>query len=252
MSKDLGSAPRPLTPEVLRHRFAQRPAVLLVPGWDDDQHEQYDRIGDALHEQGWLTRRIDFPGDRSHGAARKKMSRDQNLEELVAAYDSLVAQQAVERRAVAFVGFSYGGYLGTLLSAQRPLQWMALRSPALYRDEDWLVPKEALDKDQLDRYRRSIRSPNENAALAACEAFRGDVLLIESEDDDTVPHPAVKSYKASFSNTRSFDYRLLEGADHELSSKAAQGRFIEELLRWMDRVTGGAAAAVDDNARGAA
>ncbi|MDR6885569.1 MULTISPECIES: alpha/beta hydrolase [Variovorax] len=251
MSKDLGSLP-PLTPEVLRHCLPQKPAVLVVPGWDDDKHEQYDRIGAALREQGWFMRRVDFPGERSRGVSREKMNRDQNLKELVAAYDSLVEQRAVEGRAVAFIGFSYGGYLGALLSAQRPLQWMALRSPALYRDEDWFVPKEELDKDELDRYRRGIRSPEENAALAACKAFSGDVLLIESEDDDTVPHPAVKSYKESFTNARSFDYRLLEGADHELSSKQAQSRFIDDLLRWMNQVTGGAAAAVSDNARGAA
>jgi dipeptidyl aminopeptidase/acylaminoacyl peptidase len=243
MSKDLGSLP-PLTPEVLQHRFAHKPAVLLVPGWDDSKHEQYDRIGAALDEQGWFTRRVDFPGGRRQEVSREEMSRDQHLKELVAAYDSLVAQRVVEGSAVAFIGFSYGGYLGSLLSAQRPLQWMALRSPALYRDEDWFVPKEELDKDELDRYRRGVRSPEENAALAACEAFEGDVLLIESEDDDTVPHPAVKSYKAAFRNARSFDYRLLEGADHELSSRAAQSRFIDELLRWMNQVTGGAAAAL--------
>ena len=240
MSKDLGSLP----PEVLPNRAAQKPAVLLVPGWDDSKHEQYDRISAALEEQGWLMRRVEFPGDRSQDGSRKEMNRDQHLKELVAAYDGLVAQQVVEGRAVAFIGFSYGGYLGSLLSAQRPLQWMALRSPALYRDEDWFVPKEELDKDELDRYRRGVRSPEENAALAACEAFEGDVLLIESEDDDTVPHPAVKSYKAAFRNARSFDYRLLEGADHELSSRAAQSRFIDELLRWMNQVTGGAAAAL--------
>jgi pimeloyl-ACP methyl ester carboxylesterase len=242
MSKDLGSLP-PLTPELLRNRLAQKPAVLLVPGWDDSTHEQYNRIGAALEEQGWLMRRVDFPGHPSRGAERQIMSRDQNLKELVAAYDSLVDQQAVDETAVAFIGFSYGGYLGALLSARRPLRWMALRSPALYRDEDWFVPKQELDKDELDHYRRSVRRPEENAALAACEAFSGDVLLIESEDDETVPHPTVKSYKASFSNARSFEYRLLEGADHELSSKAAQSRFIDELLRWMNQVTGGGAAA---------
>jgi dipeptidyl aminopeptidase/acylaminoacyl peptidase len=243
MSKDLGPLP-PLTPEVLQHRVAQKPAVLLVPGWDDSKHEQYDRISAALEEQGWLMRRVEFPGDRSQDGPRKEMNRDQHLKELVAAYDGLVAQQVVEGRAVAFIGFSYGGYLGALLSAQRPLQWMALRSPALYRDEDWFVPKEELDKGELDHYRRSVRGPEDNAALAACEAFSGDVLLIESEDDETVPHPVVKNYKASFRNARSFDYRLLEGADHELSSKAAQSRFIDELLRWMNQVTGGAAAAL--------
>ena len=87
MSKDLGPLP-PLTPEVLQHRVAQKPAVLLVPGWDDSRHEQYDRISAALEEQGWLMRRVEFPGDRSQDGSRKEMNRDQHLKELVAAYDA--------------------------------------------------------------------------------------------------------------------------------------------------------------------
>jgi dipeptidyl aminopeptidase/acylaminoacyl peptidase len=240
MSNDPGAPSRPLAPDVLLNGVGQKPAVLLVPGWDDDGREQYERIGGMLAQQGWLTRCVDFPGDRSHGVSRDEMNREQNLEQLVAAYDALGGPHTVGRSAVALVGVSYGGYLGALLSARRPIQWMALRSPALYPDEGWLVPKEQLDKDELDRYRRAIRTPAENAALAACEAFAGDVLLIESEDDATVPHPAVQSYKASFKNARSLNYLLLEGADHELSSKSAQSRFVGELLRWMDQVTGAA------------
>jgi len=220
-------------------RTGQKPAVLLASGWDERNDAPYDRICEALAAQDWTVRRIDFPGKHKRRGSRRKMSRDRNLKELVAAYDSLVEQEDFQPRAVAFIGFSYGGYLGALLSAQRPLQWMALRSPALYRDEDWRVPKEELDKDDIDHYRRTIRGPEENAALAACEAFGGDVLLIESENDDTVPHPALKSYRTSFRNARSLSYRVLEGADHELSSEQAQHRFVDELLRWMNEVTGG-------------
>ena len=220
-------------------RKGQKPAVLLASGWDDCDDPSYDRICEALAAEDWSVRRIDFPGERKRRGSRRKMNRDQNLKELVAAYDSLVEREDFQPRAVAFIGFSYGGYLGALLSAQRPLQWMALRSPALYRDEDWRVPKEALDKDDLDHYRRRVRGPEDNAALAACETFGGDVLLVESEHDDTVPHPAMKSYRTSFKNARSLSYRVLEGADHALSSEQAQRQFVDTLMRWMNEVTGG-------------
>ncbi|MCR8958847.1 hypothetical protein M0765_014290 [Variovorax sp. S2] len=71
MSKDLGSL-SPLTPDVLQRRVAQKPAVLLVPGWDDSKHEQYDRISAALEEQGWLMRRVDFPGTEARTARAMK------------------------------------------------------------------------------------------------------------------------------------------------------------------------------------
>lgn len=230
----------------------QEALVLLAPGWDDGNPEQYDQICRALHDQGWATCCVDFPGRENGDASRQNMNRDQNLKELVAAYDGLVDERPVGQRSVAFIGISYGGYLGTLLSAQRPLQWMVLRSPALYRDEDWLVPKQELDKDDLDQYRRSMRSPEENSALAACAAFKGDVLLIESEDDETVPHPAVKSFKSAFKNARSLTYRLLEGADHELSDQSARSRFRYELMRWMNEVAGRPAAAENGEAHDAA
>jgi len=230
----------------------QKALVLLAPGWDDDNRDQYDQICRALDDQGWATRCVDFPGHENSDASRQKMNRDENLKELVAAYDSLVGERPVGQRAVAFIGISYGGYLGTLLSAQRPLQWMVLRSPALYRDEDWLVPKQELDKDDLDHYRRSIRGPDENSALAACAAFEGDVLLIESEDDETVPHPAVKSYRSAFKNARSLTYRLLKGADHELSNEPARSRFRDELMSWMNEVAGTPAAAENGEAHDAA
>jgi dipeptidyl aminopeptidase/acylaminoacyl peptidase len=114
------------------------------------------------------------------------------------------------------------------------------------------VPKQELDKDDLDQYRRSMRGPEENSALAACAAFKGDVLLIESEDDETVPHPAVKSFRSAFKNARSLTYRLLEGADHELSDQSARNRFRDELMRWMNEVAGRPAAAENGEAHDAA
>ncbi|WP_163010294.1 alpha/beta hydrolase family protein, partial [Pseudomonas viridiflava] len=93
---------------------------------------------------------------------------------------------SVDPEAIAVIGTSYGGYLATILSAMRPVKWMALRVPALYWDADWDMPKQELDRDRLAHYRRSAVTAVDNRALAACKEFRGDVLLIESERDDYV------------------------------------------------------------------
>ncbi len=46
-------------------------------------------------------------------------------------------------------GSSYGAYLGTVLSTFRPVRWMSLRVPALYRDEHWSLAKGRLDRMDL-------------------------------------------------------------------------------------------------------
>src|SRR5690606_23808954 len=118
-------------------------------------------------------------------AARKdSVTRPQNLQDLCASYDWLVAQPQVDADAVAVVGISYGGYLGALLTGLRPVRWLALRTPALYLDRDWELPKRQLHDDPaLGRFRRSAVAAQDNRALLACARFRGEVLLVEAEHD---------------------------------------------------------------------
>ena len=70
--------------------------------------------------------------------------------------------------AIGVIGTSYGGYLAALLTAVRPVQWLALRAAALYRDADWTKPKSSLDRADLNAYRLQTVKPAENRALEAC------------------------------------------------------------------------------------
>ncbi|MBN0252554.1 alpha/beta hydrolase, partial [Pseudomonas aeruginosa] len=112
------------------------------------------------------------------------------------------------------VGTSYGGYLAAILSQLRAVRWLALRVPAIYRDEDWLTPKLLLDREDLIEYRSSLIPAASNRALQACAGFRGDVLLVESEFDSYVPHSTIMSFRAAFQQTHSLTHRIIDHADH--------------------------------------
>jgi hypothetical protein len=72
------------------------------------------------------------------------------------------------------------------------VRWLALRAPALYKDADRELSKRRLHHDpDLHAYRRRAVRPEDNRALCACEASRGNVLLVESEHDHVVPHPVM-------------------------------------------------------------
>ena len=104
-------------------------------------------------------------------ARRESVTREDNMADLVAAYDFLAAHPQVDRGAMGVVGSSYGGYLATLLTGLRPVNWLALRAPALYKDSDWHLPKQQLSHRQdLASYRQQRIPAAENRALAACAA----------------------------------------------------------------------------------
>jgi hypothetical protein len=151
-----------------------------------------------------------------------------------------VGHPSVDGSAVAVCGSSYGGYLAAVLSALRPVRWMALRAPALYKDEDWLVPKNRLNRADVAAYRQTLIEPAANRALAAAKAFRGDVLMVESENDTTVPHPVMVNYLQAFKQAHSMTYRVIKGADHSLSQKAWTQSYTSLLVHWVQEMVEGA------------
>ena len=100
--------------------------------------------------------------------------------------------------------------------------------PAIYRDENWEQPKRRLNGDDLTLYRQAAIEPEKNRALAACEDFFGDVLIVESENDTIVPHPVIENYLAAFKHARSLSHRVMAGADHAMSKRAWRQAYVAD------------------------
>lgn len=208
------------------------PGVLLVHGWDGSQQEYIERAHE-IASLGCICLTFDLRGHVRHQADRDTVTREDNLRDLLAAYDLLVGHPAVDPGAIALIGSSYGGYLAAIVTALRAVRWLALRVPALYPDDDWLVPKAKLDRAMLAAYRRKVVAVQDNRALAACASFEGDVLVVESEHDTLVPPQTVQNYKAAFGRAQSLTYRMLAGADHGLTEKEWQQAYTSVLVHWM-------------------
>jgi pimeloyl-ACP methyl ester carboxylesterase len=216
------------------------PAVLFVHGWGGSQ-EQYLARAREIAALGCICLTFDLRGHARTQPQHDTVSRADNLKDVLAAYDELITHPAVDASAVAVVGSSYGGYLAAILTGLRPVKWLALRVPALYKDAGWTMPKVELHKDpDLYAYRRRRVRPQDNRALKACDAFQGDVLVIESEHDDTVPHQTIENYRDACKHARSLTYRVINGADHGLSDKTSQRAYTALLVNWLTEMVFGA------------
>ena len=215
------------------------PGVLFVHGWGGSQVRDLERARE-IAALGCVCLTFDLRGHARTEGQRGVVTREHNLADVRAAYDALAGQPGVDRSAMAVVGSSYGGYLSALLTAERPVRWLSLRVPALYRDEDWDTPKAALDRSDLARYRSAPVLPQDNRALAAAAAFAGDVLLVESEHDPLIPHATMVSWIGAFRSACSLTYRVIAGADHALSDKNHKRDYTRLLVRWITEMVLGA------------
>lgn len=212
------------------------PGVLFVHGWGGSQ-DQYLARAREIAGLGCIGLTFNLRGHVETRPLFETVSRDINLRDVVAAYDVLAARRHVEPASIALVGSSYGGYLGAILTTLRPVRWLALRAPALYIDTGWSSPKLELHRKQdLKTYRGHLVAPADNRALAACEAFDGDVLLIESQHDDIVPRTVLSSYREACTHARSLTYRCLAGADHGLTAEGDQRAYTLALRKWLNEM----------------
>lgn len=215
------------------------PGVLFVHGWGGSQERDLDRAR-GIAGLGCVCLTFDLRGHERGSARQHTVTREENLRDIVAAYDLLAQHPAIDTAAIAVVSTSYGGYLSTILTTLRPVKWLSLRVPSLYRDAEWSLPKRQLNREDLAVYRGAPVTPEENRALAACAGFKGDVLLVESEHDHLVPHATIMSYRAAFRNSHSLTHRVVDGADHALSEKTSQQAYTSILIGWITEMVVGA------------
>lgn len=215
------------------------PGVLFVHGWGGSQERDLERAR-GIAGLGCVCLTFDLRGHIKNSERQMAVTREENLRDLVCAYDCLHQHPSIDTRAIAVVGTSYGAYLSTILTTLRPVKWLSLRVPSLYRDEQWDTPKRKLDRQDLARYRSAFVPASENRALRACLQFRGDVLLVESEHDHLVPRSTIMSYRAAFQNAHSLTHRVIDDADHALSDKTAQQAYTSILVNWVTEMVVGA------------
>ena len=209
--------------------YPSAPGVLFMHGWGGNR-EQYMQRAREVSSLGCLCLPFDLRGQVAGSPERERVSRADNLADAFAAYD-LLARYATD---IAVIGSSYGAYLAAILTVERPVKWLGLRAPALYEDGGWVLPKQQLHLEQdIEGYRRATHSPDDKRALRACRDFRGDVLIVESECDDTIPHATIASYLEASKQARSLTYRVIRSADHGLSDDDAQHAYTALLVRWL-------------------
>ena len=233
-----GADGRPLTGTLVAPAI-KSPGVLFVHGWRGNQ-EQYLTRAREIAGLGCICLTFNLSGNAPSDREHDSVTREHNLRDIIAAYEFLVARPEVDKNAVAVVASSYGGYLASIMTSLKPVRWLALRAPALYKDEDWHTPKTQLKKEELAAYRRVALGPDENRALGACAEFEGDALVVECEHDDIVPHPVITNYRAAFERAHSLTYRIIGGADHALSEDRWQEAYTSILVNWATEMVIGA------------
>ena len=100
-------------------------------------------------------------------------------------------------------GASFGAYLAALLIADRRIDRLLLRAPAL---------------------------PEGASLPPGMASFSGSVLIVVSERDEVIPPSTVAAYTAAFGGRAR--HEVIRGATHALTDPAWRRVFIDLIVEW--------------------
>jgi len=207
-------------------------AVLFIHGWRSNQ-VGYIKRAKALAELGYICFVFDFRGHGESSGDIRKLTRQEFLADAMEAYDYLKNQEGVNPDKIGVFGSSFGGYIATLLTKKRPVRWLALRVPANYPDKGINdIPQNEYPREGTGtkEWRQQELRYGDTVALRALHEYPHEVLLIESEKDNVIPHQAIQINAVK--DKSNLTYVVMEGIGHSLESEQSDQKFIQILTRW--------------------
>ncbi len=210
------------------HKQSKHPAILFVHGWTSERKRSF-QYAKALANLGYICLLFDMRGHGTSEGDKNVFTPKDFLDDVLAAYDYLSSVDGVDTKNISAIGSSFGGYLANVLSAKRKVSNLALRVPADYPNEAFYKLKTLFSGKNLKvmAWRNKPKRPKETYSIEALHKFEGNILIIESEKDDTVPHQTIDNYANAAKNKDKLTHVIMKGAPHSMK----QGKFRDEVER---------------------
>lgn len=207
--------------------------ILFVHGWTSEKQRSY-QYAEALVKLGYICFLFDM---RGHGRSEGDINAftiKEFLDDVLAAYDFITELDGVDKNNISAIGSSFGGYLIPLLSIKRKVKNLAMRVPADYPNEDFnkIKANSSHHNEAIMAWRRTNKKSTETYALDALSKFKGDILIMEAEFDNAVPHETIESFKDAVKNKDKLSFVFMRGATHIAKEGSPRDEIESILVDW--------------------
>lgn len=208
------------------------PALIFVHGWKSDQTGNIKRAAE-IAKLGFVCLTLDLRGHGESEGNIEQFSREDHIEDIKSAYKYLADLKEVNPNKIGIIGSSYGAYLAAVSSNDLGFEWLVLRVPALYFDKGFNIPTDKLIKEDPQAFTTSDLTQENCLALKGIANFQGEILLVESEKDEIIPHQVLENYLSVISDKRRLTYEIMKGARHSLETEVREKEYIGILENWL-------------------
>lgn len=171
--------------------------LLTVVGYNSTKARNADFIAEISERTGMSGLALDLSGHGESPFDLGDTKPAQHLLEVTAAFDWL--RDTYPEAKISVMGASYGGYMAAWLTRFRSFEKLVLRTPALYKPEDFYSPHRLIHKsDDLLAYRKSTELIARNVLFMQEPVFKGKTLLVVHGNDEEIPEETSSIYQENF------------------------------------------------------
>lgn len=202
------------------------PGVVFLHGRGSSR-KNYLPMAKKLSENGIIGLAFDFRGCGESDGDFGNQTHRMGIEDGEAAVNFLL-EQNIDRNRVGILGTSFGGYIaGMLLNKYDFICSVILRVPASYSDK-------TLDTTVTASQEKNFFGKKENwadsSSFTGLKNFKGDLLVIQSENDKLILPEAVRKYYEIAGSVKNRRYYIQKGAGHSFQDDSKGLAFFQKIV----------------------
>lgn len=190
---------------------------------------RYLEISKRLSEKGFIALAFDFRGCGVSNGVFKNQTQRMGIDDARAGLEFLLKQN-VDKNRIGIMGTSFGGFVASILMNEFDyIKSLVLRVPAIF-------PEEIMDINVTDLRVYSYVDRKKwltSVAYEGISKFKGDLLVIQSENDEVVKDWIVRNYYYQAVNAEKRKIVVQKGAGHDLrENPSALKEFYKLTFNW--------------------
>jgi len=213
------------------------PGVVFYHGAQSSR-KNYLPICQDLANQGLAALAFDFRGCGKSSGKLEQLSLVERGIDAQEALNFLMRHPKMDRQKIGICGVSMGAPQAVLMAALKDalkdgnVCFLVLRAPAVYNN--WY------EGEKFNTYKQTYEARGDwqgSITFRYIGYFRGDLLVVESEHDEVIPHRVVEHYLSRAKKARSRELYVIKGASHNLGDADSPYRqeFKRVVINWFTR-----------------
>lgn len=204
------------------------PGVIFYHGRGSNRG-RYLEIGKQFAEKGIMALAFDFRGCGESDGKFPDQTQRMGIDDARAGLEFLLSQN-VDKNRIGVMGTSFGGFVTAIIVPEFEfIKSIVLRVPAIFPEEIMDINVEEIRKYDYIEKEKWLNS----VAYDGISKFKGDLLVIQSENDDVVHDWIVKNYYDRAINASKKELFVQKGAGHSLhATPDSLKEFYELTFNW--------------------